>query len=111
MASVKLPVSWYFSKPAFIPENNVFVYLFKSKPNSTKTGFAPKCAIDPAVAKNMLAYVLQYGISTSLDRMLRADIFPIHQMGVFAYDGQSKTSITNRATSDRPSKRNDTLEI
>lgn len=67
-------------------------------------------SIDPAVAKNMLAYVLQYGISTSLDRLLRADIFPIHQMGVYAYDGQSKTSITNRAKGDRPSQRNDKLE-
>ena len=68
-------------------------------------------SIDPAVAKNMLSYVLKYGISTSLDRMLRADIFPIHQMGIFAYDGQSKTSITNRAPEDRPSKRNDNLDI
>ncbi len=66
-------------------------------------------SIDPAVAKNMLAYVLQYGICTSLDRMLRADIFPIHQMGVYAYDGKSETTIKNRAKGDRPSSRNDSL--
>jgi hypothetical protein len=41
-------------------------------------------AIDPAVAKNMLAHVLKYGISAPLDILLRADIFPIHQMGVYA---------------------------
>ena len=68
-------------------------------------------SIDPAVAKNMLAYVLQYGINTSLDRMLRADIFPIHQMNLFAYDESSQTSITNRAKGDRPSLRNDNLSI
>lgn len=68
-------------------------------------------SIDPTVAKNMLAYVLQYGISTSLDRMLRADIFPIHQMAVYAFDGKSETSITNRSKGDRPSSRNDNLSI
>jgi GR25 family glycosyltransferase involved in LPS biosynthesis len=67
-------------------------------------------SIDPAVAKNMLAYVLQYGINTSLDRMLRADIFPIHQMGLYAYDEKSQTTIANRASGHRPSMRNDTLE-
>jgi hypothetical protein len=68
-------------------------------------------SIDPAVAKNMLAYVLQYGINTSLDRMLRADIFPIHQMGVYAYDIPDSTTILNRAPGDRPSKRNDGLKV
>jgi hypothetical protein len=68
-------------------------------------------SIDPAVAKNMLAYVLKYGINTSLDRMLRADIFPIHQMGVYAYDMPSSTTILNRSPGDRPSKRNDNLVI
>jgi Glycosyltransferase family 25 (LPS biosynthesis protein) len=67
-------------------------------------------SIDPAIAKNMLAYVLQHGVSTSLDRMLRADIFPIHQMGVFAYDKPGKTTILNRSPGHRPSMRNDTLE-
>ena len=67
-------------------------------------------SIDPAVAKNMLAYVLQYGISTSLDRLLRADIFPIHQMGVYAYDKSSETSIPNRGTGDRHPIRNEGLE-
>jgi hypothetical protein len=64
----------------------------------------------PGVAKNLLSHVIKYGISESLDMLIRADIFPIHQMGVYAYDGQSKTSITNRAKGDRPSQRNDKLE-
>ena len=53
-------------------------------------------AIDPAVAKNMVAYVIKMGIHTSLDMMLRADLFPIHQMGLYAYDGFVDTTITGR---------------
>jgi hypothetical protein len=68
-------------------------------------------SIDPAVAKNMLAYILKYGICTSLDRILRADIFPIHQMGVYAYDIPDSTTILNRAPGDRPSMRNDGLKV
>jgi hypothetical protein len=43
-------------------------------------------AIDPAVAKNLISYVIQQGISTSLDAIMRADIFPIVQDGLYAYD-------------------------
>jgi hypothetical protein len=70
-------------------------------------------SIDPAVAKNMLAHVLKYGINSSLDCMLRADIFPMHQMGVYAYDEGSlaNTTILNRAGTDRSTVRNDDLKI
>jgi len=70
-------------------------------------------SIDPAVAKNMLAHVLKYGINSSLDCMLRADIFPIHQMGVYAYDegNRANTTILNRAGTDRSTVRNDDLKI
>ena len=70
-------------------------------------------SIDPAVAKNMLAHVLKYGINSSLDCMLRADIFPIHQMGVYAYDegNRENTTILNRAGTDRSTVRNDDLKI
>ena len=69
-------------------------------------------SIDPAVAKNMLAHVLKYGINSSLDCMLRADIFPIHQMGIYAYDegNRANTTILNRAGTDRSTVRNDNLE-
>jgi hypothetical protein len=43
-------------------------------------------AIDPAVAKNLVSYVIQQGISNSLDAIMRADIFPIVQDGLYAYD-------------------------
>lgn len=68
-------------------------------------------AIDPAVAKNMLAYVLQFGIHRSLDMMLRADIFPIHQMGVYAYDVRDpeNTTILGRKIDGRATSRNDKL--
>ena len=70
-------------------------------------------SIDPAVAKNMLAHVLKYGINSSLDCMLRADIFPIHQMGIYAYDegNRKNTTILNRAGTDRSTVRNDDLKI
>ena len=69
-------------------------------------------AIDPAVAKNMLAYVIKYGVCTSIDRLLRADLFPIHQMGLYAYDQPGISTITNRSEKDdRPGKRNDNLII
>lgn len=69
-------------------------------------------AIDPIIAKNMLAYVIKYGINCSLDMMLRADIFPIHQMGVYACDVRdSSTTILGRPKHGRSTSRNDNLEI
>ena len=53
-------------------------------------------AIDPAVAKNMVAHLIKYGIHESLDIMLRADIFPIVQTGWFAYEVVGETIITDR---------------
>lgn len=68
-------------------------------------------AIDPAVAKNMLAHAIKYGINAPLDIMLRADIFPIHQMGVYAYDEKGvETTILNRPKEGRTTQRNDNLE-
>lgn len=74
-------------------------------------------AIDPAVAKNMVAHVIKYGINAPLDIMIRADIFPIHQMGVFAYDSyqaeekHTNTTILGRPREGRSTKRNDKLEV
>ena len=72
-------------------------------------------AIDPAVAKNMLAHVLKYGINAPLDIMLRADIFPIHQMGIFAYNDwdndKTNTTILGRPLEGRSTARNDDLKI
>lgn len=68
-------------------------------------------AIDPAVAKNMVAHVIKYGICAPLDIMLRADIFPIHQMGMFAFDlDDPQTTILNRPIAGRTTERNDRLE-
>jgi hypothetical protein len=74
-------------------------------------------AIDPAVAKNMLSHVLKFGICGPLDILLRADIFPIHQMGVFAFDvyeevdKMKETTILGRPKDGRSTKRNDKLEV
>ena len=54
-------------------------------------------AIDPAIARNLMAYVLRYGIHESLDVMINVDIFTIVQPGLFAYDNfRGETTITNR---------------
>lgn len=67
-------------------------------------------AIDPAVAKNMLAHVIKYGLTGPLDIMLRADIFPIYQMGVYAYDHDDQvTTIVGRPKSGRTTERIDNI--
>lgn len=55
-------------------------------------------AIDPQVAKNMVAHVLKMGICESLDMMIRADLFNIVEFGVHAYDAPdlANTTITGR---------------
>jgi len=72
-------------------------------------------AIDPAVAKNLLAYALKMGICAPLDIMIRADLFPIHQMGLYAYnvwDGDKlNTTIEGRPLEGRSTVRNDDLTI
>jgi hypothetical protein len=69
-------------------------------------------AIDPAVAKNLLAHVLKYGICAPLDILIRADIFPMHQMGVFAHDVRdADTTILGRPKEGRSTERNDNLGV
>ena len=72
-------------------------------------------AIDPFIAKNLISYVIKYGICAPLDIMIRADIFPMHQMGLVAYDFQSNrsnTTITGRSDiGTKPTIRNDDLSI
>jgi len=67
-------------------------------------------AIDPTIAKNLLAHVIKLGIHAPLDIMIRADIFSIHQMGLFAYDLDDETTILERPKEGRTTKKNDYLE-
>jgi hypothetical protein len=69
-------------------------------------------AIDPCVAKNLLSYVIKYGINAPLDILLRADVFPIHQAGLFAYDLRgTETTVLGRPPEGRSTVRNDSLAI
>lgn len=72
-------------------------------------------AIDPFVAKNLIAHVIKHGICAPLDLMIRADLFPMHQMGLVAYDfesNRSNTTITGRSDiSKRATIRNDDLSL
>jgi GR25 family glycosyltransferase involved in LPS biosynthesis len=67
-------------------------------------------AIDPGVAKSLLAYVIKYGITAPLDIMIRSDIFPIHQMGLYAYDEDDETTILGRPKEGRTTVKNENLD-
>jgi GR25 family glycosyltransferase involved in LPS biosynthesis len=43
-------------------------------------------AIDPTVAKNLLAHLLKYGICEVADVLMRADLFNITHQGFYAYN-------------------------
>jgi GR25 family glycosyltransferase involved in LPS biosynthesis len=70
-------------------------------------------AIDPAMAKNLISYVIKNGIVAPLDIMLRADLFNISHKGLYAYDNsidKVDTTIKARPQQGRSTKRNDKLE-
>jgi hypothetical protein len=48
-------------------------------------------SIDPAIARQMIAHVIEQGFTKTLDVILRGDIFPIIQEDLYAFDniGQS----------------------
>jgi hypothetical protein len=76
-------------------------------------------SIDPQAAKNLLSYVIKYGLTAPLDIMIRTDLFPQVQFGLFAYDEDNGTKVTtikgrNHINEEgkpahRPSLRNDNL--
>jgi hypothetical protein len=68
-------------------------------------------AIDPIVAKNMVAHAIKMGIDAPLDIMLRGDLFQIHQFDLYAYDKPDGTTILERPKTGRTTIKNDSLEI
>lgn len=68
-------------------------------------------AVDPAVAKNLLSHVIKYGLYTSADKLIRADLFPMHQTGGYAYDGDGETTINQRAEHSNDRIRKDEIKI
>ena len=68
-------------------------------------------AIDPAVAKNMLAQTLKMGIYAPLDEMMYADLYNICHDGLYAYDEDSKSTVQNRPTDTRTIVKNDNLDF
>lgn len=68
-------------------------------------------AIDPIVAKNLLSNVIKTGITGPSDMLIKADLFPIHQTGLYAYDELAESIIPNRPKKGRPSERNDGLKL
>lgn len=53
-------------------------------------------AIDPMMAKNLLADTLRYGIWTIADRMLRCDLYNITHQGIYAYNAPADSTIEKR---------------
>ena len=53
-------------------------------------------AIDPMMAKNLLADVLRYGIWTIADRMLRCDLYNITHQGMYAYNQPCDSTIAKK---------------
>lgn len=55
-------------------------------------------AIDPCIAKTLVSHLLSHGIHESADHIIRADLFPISQFDVFAFDNPNiaQTTITGR---------------
>ncbi len=49
-------------------------------------------AIDPAIAKNLVAYSIHHGLITTADAIMRCDMFGIVQDGVYAYDNPNGLS-------------------
>ena len=70
-------------------------------------------AIDPTMAKNLLAHVIKFGILAPLDILMRVDIFNVSQQGLYAYDKSynkiTDTTIKQRPLEGRTTKRNDNL--
>lgn len=59
--------------------------------------------IDPWTAKNLMSHVIKMGICESLDMMMRADLFPVVQLGLYAYDEadiQNTTIVGRKKTYD-----------
>lgn len=68
-------------------------------------------AIDPAVAKNLLAQTLKMGIYATLDEMMYADLYNISHDGLYAYDEESSSTVINRPSDTRTTVKNDNLSF
>lgn len=58
-------------------------------------------AIDPMIARQLVAKVIKYGIFTSADVFIRIDEFAIIQSGLYAYDCPGITTIPGRDEIDK----------
>ena len=53
-------------------------------------------AVDPAVARQLVAHIIRFGLAAPADMLIRADIFPLVQTGFYAFDAPEETTITGR---------------
>lgn len=89
-------IEWYSKQYPIYP-----IPIFGSHgPNDRFILRAHAYAIDPMIAKNLLADVLKFGIWTIADRMMRCDLYNITHQGMFAYDhsfGPNDSTIAKRS--------------
>lgn len=53
-------------------------------------------AIDSPIARNLLSYIIREGMVKTLDIIIRADIFPIMQDGIYFYDEPGISTINEQ---------------
>lgn len=75
-----------FSLPPFGSEGKNYRFMLRTH----------AYAIDPPMAKNLLAHILRYGLYETADFMLRVDLFNVTHQGVYAYDEQALSTINNK---------------
>lgn len=67
-------------------------------------------SIDSSIARHLISHTIRYGITDSADKFIRADVFPMHQTDLFAYDEPYQTTIKNKHSDNNMlERRNDTL--
>lgn len=73
-----------------------FPIMATAAPNYRFICRAHAYAIDPIVARQMIAHVLRVGIEAPADMIIRTDLFNIVQKDFHAFDLPGETSITDR---------------
>ena len=68
-------------------------------------------ALDPMMARNLVAKVIKCGLYTSVDVLIRADEFAIIQEGFFAYDAPAESTIPKNDVLSDAVKVNNKLTI
>lgn len=87
--ATQLETGWPSFPPHALPDKAI-------KSNYRFMCSAHAYAIDPAIARQLVAHVVRFGLSAPADMLIRADIFPLVQTGFYAFQAPEETTITGR---------------